>query len=137
MGILNMNSNIRTIPLNEFDAEFSKLLSNKTSFLAYFYGGYDENGVSWCSDCVTSRPIIEEASKLLDGQDKITMIRVSVDDRNEWKKPDFVLRTYPKLKLDRVPTLLYYQGGVEFARLYEDQLFDLENVKEFFIQALE
>ncbi len=134
---MNNSDKIKTIPLNEFEGAFNQMIANKETFLAYFYGGYDENGVSWCSDCVTSKPNIDEASKLLEGQEKVNMIRLSVDDRLEWKKPDFVLRTMPKLKLDKVPTLFFFQDGVEFARLFEDQLFDLENVKEFFQQALE
>lgn len=131
------SSYLRQIALNEFEAKFTELIANKTSFLAYFYGGYDQNGESWCSDCVIAKPNIEAASKELENQEKVFLYKFPVDDRVEWKKPDFIFRTHPKVKLDRVPTLIFYQNGVEFGRLIEDQLFDQANVIDFFKQALE
>jgi len=128
---------LRTISLDEFDVKFAELITNKVNFLAYFYGGYDHAGNSWCSDCVISRPNIDEASKLLDHQDKVLLIKFPIDDRLEWKKSDFIYRTHPKVKLQKVPTLLYYNNGFEFARLTEEELFDQSNVLEFFKQALE
>jgi thiol-disulfide isomerase/thioredoxin len=128
---------IRTIALEEFEIKFGDLISNKINFLAYFYGGYDIDGNSWCSDCVVSKPNIEEASKLLENQDKVLLVKFPIDDRLEWKKTDFIYRVHPKVKLQKVPTLLYFQNGLEFARLTEGELFDKNNVIEFFKQSLE
>ncbi len=133
----SQKSLINTIPLVDFESVFSQLISNKSTFFGYFYGGYDKNGNSWCGDCVEARPIIEEASKLLESQNKVLFLKFPVDDRLEWKKSNFVFRTHPKVKLDRVPTLIYYQNGVEFGRLIEGELFDQKNVEDFIKQSLE
>ena len=127
----------KTVSLKDFETTFGDLVSNKSNFFGYFYGGYDENGNSWCSDCVTSKPIIEEASKVLEGQSKVQFYKFPVDEVKEWKRPDFIFRVHPKIKLTKVPTLIYYNNGVEFGRLTEGELFDKANVEEFIKQSLE
>ena len=131
------NSLLKTVSLKDFETTFGELVSNKSNFFGYFYGGYDENGNSWCSDCVTSKPIIEEASKVLEGQSKVQFYKFPVDEVREWKRPDFIFRVHPKIKLSKVPTLIYYNNGVEFGRLTEGELFDKANVLEFIKQSLE
>jgi thiol-disulfide isomerase/thioredoxin len=133
----NKNTIINTINLSEFENVFTQLIWNKPNFFGYFYGGYDDNGQSWCGDCVVAKPIIEEASKLLESQNNIIFLKFPVNERLEWKKNDFIFRTHPKVKLDRIPTLIYYQNGVEFARLIEGELFDKANVEDFIRQSLE
>jgi hypothetical protein len=113
------------------------LISNKVKFFAYFYGGYDEEGNSWCSDCVLSKPSLEEASKFLKDQESVSLYKFPIDDKLEWRKPTFIYRTHPKVKLQKVPTLLYYQDGCEYGRLTEGELFDVPNVLEFVKQSLE
>jgi thiol-disulfide isomerase/thioredoxin len=135
--MISINSFIKIVPLKEFEGNFPELITTKSNFFAYFYGGYDVTGDSWCSDCVVSKPIIEEAQKLLEGQTKVRLFKFPIDDRLEWKKQDFIYRIHPKVKLDRVPTLIYYQNGIEFGRLTEDELFDKSNVEEFIKQSLE
>jgi len=137
-----MNSNsarsfVRTIKLNEFENSFCELIKNKYTFFAYFYGGYDQNGVSWCSDCVISKPNVDEASKILEKTENIFLVKLPIDDKNEWRNQNFIYRTHDKVKISRVPTLIYYHKGIEFGRLIEDQLFDLDNVKAFFEQSLD
>ena len=134
---MNTTSYLKTIALKDFEATFNDLIASKSSFFGYFYGGYDHNGESWCSDCVISKPIIEEASKILEGQSKVQMLKFPVDDKFEWRKPEFIFRTHSKVKLDRVPTLIYYNEGVEFGRLIEGELFEKANVDEFVKQSLE
>jgi hypothetical protein len=133
----SQKSYLNTVSLLEFENVFNQLISNKTSFFGYFYGGYNEKGQSWCGDCVVSKPIIEEACKLLESQDKVLFLKFPVDDRLEWKNPNFLFRVHPKVKLDRVPTLIYYQNGLEFGRLIEGELFDKSNVEDFIRQSLE
>jgi hypothetical protein len=36
----------------DFDAHFEKFAANEEFWLAYFTGGINESGESWCSDCV-------------------------------------------------------------------------------------
>ena len=137
MNTSSAKSYIKAITLNEFENKFSELILKKSSFFAYFYGGYDETGVSWCSDCVISKPNVDEASKVLADMTDTLLIKLPIDDRNEWKKQDFIYRIHEKVKVTRVPTLVYYHNWIEFGRLVEDELFDLENVKSFFNQALD
>jgi len=133
----NVSTFLKNVNLNEFEAVFGELLSSKASFFGYYYGGYDSEGKSWCSDCVQSKPIIEEAVKILEGQDKIKLYKFPVDDVKEWKKQDFIFRVHPKVKVTRVPTLVYYSNGIEYGRLIEGELFDKSNVEEFIKQSLE
>jgi thiol-disulfide isomerase/thioredoxin len=128
---------LNTVTFGEFQVKFDELIANKTSFYGYFYGGYDESGSSWCSDCVTAKPIIEEASKILENQDKVLFFRFPVDSVSDWKNSKCIFRTHSKVKLDRVPTLIYFQAGLEYGRLIEGELFDKSNVEEFIKQSLE
>lgn len=131
------SSVLKLIPLKEFETKFIELISNKVKFFTYFHGGYGDNGKSWCSDCDVAKPIIDEAAKQLENQDKVLFVKLSIDDKDEWKKPNFILRIHSKVKLTKVPTLIYYQDGIEYGRLTEEELFDSSNVNEFVKQSLE
>lgn len=133
----SFSSHLKIIALKDFETTFSELINSKVNYFAYFYGGYDDKGNSWCSDCVTSKPIIDEVSKLLEGQDKVKFYKFPIDDKLEWRKQDFVYRVHSKVKLERVPTLIYYSQGIEYGRLIEGELFDKNNVEEFVRQSLE
>jgi thiol-disulfide isomerase/thioredoxin len=125
-----MNS-IRTIPEDQFKEEFVKILDSKQSFLAYFHGAHDESThTSWCSDCDTAQPIMDEVLP----ESKVPVYKFPIVDVKEWKKPDYEYRINPKIKLAKVPTLIYYENGVQFGRLTEGELFDKENVTEFLNQ---
>lgn len=126
------NSYVSIIETNLLEDQFKSLINNKNSFLAYFHGSYDSNGVSWCSDCDKSRPIIDECAELLKNQDKVKLIKFPFEKND---RP--LYSEHPNIKLTRVPSLVFYDSGVEFGRLVEDQLFNKENVKEFFMQTLE
>jgi thiol-disulfide isomerase/thioredoxin len=136
MNSSNSKSFLKIISLSEFEVSFNELLNNKANFFGYFYGSYDTEGWSWCGDCNISKPVIEEASKLLENQDKVLLVKFPIE-RSDWKNSSFVYRVHPKLKLEKVPTLIYFQSGVEFGRLVEEELADSSNVKEFFQQSLE
>ena len=135
---MNSSSSIfRKIALNEFESQFGELIANRAIFFAYFHGGYNDQGVSWCSDCDVARPIVEESVKILENQNKVLFVKFAIENKLDWANKEFVYRVHPKVRLQRVPTLIYYQDGVEFGRLTEGELFDKENVQEFVKQALE
>jgi hypothetical protein len=126
-----MNSNIRTISEKDFAEEFDKLIKDKQSFLAYFHGAHDEEThKSWCSDCDIAKPVIDEVLH----SSSIQVLKLPILDHKEWKRPDYEYRVNPKIKLTKVPTLIYYNNGVEFGRLTEGELFDKQNVINFLNQ---
>ena len=50
-------------------------------------------------------------------------------------KEDF--RDDPYIQLERVPTLILFENGVEKGREVENDLFSYQNVREFILQAYE
>ncbi|XP_067010472.1 thioredoxin domain-containing protein 17 [Anabrus simplex] len=69
-----------------------------------FSGSKDENGESWCPDCVKAMPVIEAA--LGEADKNAHFIYVGVGSRDSWKDPNSPFRKDPKLKLRYVPTLI-------------------------------
>lgn len=131
----NVKNLIRTVLLKDFESEFTSLIKAKKPFFGYFTGSISENGVSWCPDCETAKPNIEKGVKELEGSE-IEFIVFPLD-REPYKKSDFHLRTNPKTKLTAVPTLIFYNDGIEFGRMVEDELFDETKVITFMKQALD
>lgn len=132
---MNGKNYFKVIQMEEFVTKFDELIAAKKKFFGYYHGDYNEKtGESWCSDCDIAKPIVEDAVKNLEGAD-VEFIKFPIA-RAEWKKSNSLYRTYPKVKLQKVPTLIYYENGVEYGRLTETELFDAKNVEEFFKQAL-
>jgi thiol-disulfide isomerase/thioredoxin len=126
-----MDSKFHTINENDFKSEFTKLIENKESFLAYFHGAYNtDGGKSWCSDCDIAKPIID---KILP-EAKVSVYKFPIQESKEWKRQDYEYRINPKVKLSKVPTLIYYEKGIEFGRLTEEELFNADTVNEFINQ---
>ena len=117
--------------ITETDAFFSKFEDLKATdkyWIAYISGSTDEQGVSWCSDCNTAKPILEQAFESSLG-DK-TLVKATVT-RDEWKgNKDHPYRTHASLKLGGVPTLVVLKGAHQLAKLEEGELFELETVEE-------
>ena len=122
---------IQIVNFSEFDSIFKPLIENKRTFLAYFYGDYNNDGISWCGDCNDSKPIVDEATKLLNEKTEVVLYKFPIEQL-KWRGKSFLYRTHPKLKLTNVPTMILYQNGSEFTRLVESQLNDIENVKDLF-----
>ncbi|KAM9319457.1 thioredoxin domain-containing protein 17 [Gastrophryne carolinensis] len=69
---------------------------------ALFCGDKDEQGVSWCPDCVTAEPVIRgEMKHLPEGS---VFIYCLVGDRPYWKDPNNEFKRIQKLT--GVPTLV-------------------------------
>ena len=122
---------IQIVNFSEFDSIYKPLIENKRTFLAYFYGDYNNDGISWCGDCNDSKPIVDEATKLLNEKTEVVLYKFPIEQL-KWRDKSFLYRTHPKLKLTNVPTMILYQTGSEFTRLVESQLNDIENVKDLF-----
>ncbi len=115
-------------PLEELIA---KLVSEKKTFFFYAASNHDANGKSWCDDCDNSKPFIEEGLKLFGSQDTVPFIYCSVD-RDTWRNQSNFYRTYKSLNLKCVPTLVYFDKGVEMGRLVESELIIKDAVNDFF-----
>ncbi|XP_073523933.1 thioredoxin domain-containing protein 17 [Phyllobates terribilis] len=69
---------------------------------ALFCGDKDEQGVSWCPDCVTAEPVVrKELTHLPEGS---VFIYCLVGERMYWKDPNNEFKRI--LKLKGVPSLL-------------------------------
>ena len=123
--------NVQTVNYADFETIFPSLIETQKTFYAYFYGGYDQNGISWCGDCNTSKPNVDEGTKILNNQNSIILYRFPLEAAT-WRDKSCLYRTHPKLKLTNIPTLILFQKGVEFTRLVEGQLNDKENVMDIF-----
>ncbi|XP_021001696.1 thioredoxin domain-containing protein 17 [Parasteatoda tepidariorum] len=90
--------------------------SNSNALFVLFSGSKDANGQSWCPDCVTADPIIEEG--LQSAPEDSVFIYCGVGSRDYWKNPNNDFRKDEKFKLTSVPTLMKWNTA---RRLDDDQ----------------
>ena len=91
----------------------------KETALYVFFGSEDPlTGESWCPDCVTADPILRRACTTL--RPDLVLYECPVGARSSWKnQPDHVFRVHPTIRLARIPTLLFFENGLERGRLVE------------------
>jgi thiol-disulfide isomerase/thioredoxin len=131
-----LNSFLQTVKVSEHVLKLAELAQSKKSYFAYFHGSYNEQtNQSWCSDCDISRPLVEKQLYKFENKKNVLFIKFPIETSAEWKQADFVYRTN-KFKLKKVPTLIFYNKGNEICRLTEGELFDEENLGEFFDDCL-
>ncbi|XP_069471133.1 thioredoxin domain-containing protein 17 [Ambystoma mexicanum] len=107
--------------------EFKRIAEGCTndSVFVLFCGSKNEEGVSWCPDCVTAEPVIRgELCHLPEGS---IFIYCQVGERAYWKDPNNDFKK--NLKLTGVPTLLKY-GSHE--KLVEDECLKSDLVRMLF-----
>ena len=110
-----------------------EILEDQKSFFICIYGTHDYTGKSWCSDCNIAMPNIDEAKNIIKDrkyEKEIYFINIPIDKINM----DY-LRDDPVIQLERVPTLIYFENGLEKNRLIENDLFSYQVVKNFILQA--
>ncbi|CAF3093384.1 unnamed protein product [Rotaria socialis] len=111
--------------------EFKNILNNygkdKRIFLL-FSGSKDDQGNSWCPDCVVAEKPVHETVKSSLPSNGI-FIECSVGDRASWKSPKSPFRTDSQLRLTNIPTLLEWGTA---KRLTESQLLDIGMIKILF-----
>ena len=123
------------ISLNVFNypRKIRELIQQRKTFFVYLYGSRDYTGQSWCSDCNIARPNVEQAKNIIKNKKfekdlsfvDIPIEKIYMDDF----KDDQII------KLERVPTLIYYENGIERGRLIENDLFSYQSVSNFINQA--
>jgi len=107
----------------EFETKIAELEKTNNQIYVLFSGSKNGSDKSWCPDCVTAEPIIEQAFKQAPAD--AVLIHVSVGDRAFWKDPNCIFRTNARTKLSSVPTLMKW-GKPQ--KLSEDQCNDIETV---------
>ncbi|KAF8937783.1 hypothetical protein BGZ47_008861 [Haplosporangium gracile] len=96
----------------------------------YFYASIDPaTGKSWCPDCVTAGPIIEEYFSKIDNA---VLIDAPVGDRPKWKDPNHFLRHDSVVKITAVPTLVHWSTK---SQLVENDCEDLTKLDKFVKRA--
>ncbi|KAF9094474.1 Thioredoxin domain-containing protein 17 [Mortierella sp. AD031] len=96
----------------------------------YFYASIDPaTGKSWCPDCVTAGPIVENYFCKLDN---VVLVDAPVGDRSKWKDPNHFLRHDKDVKITAVPTLIHWSTK---SQLVENDCEDLAKLEKFVKRA--
>ena len=93
------------------------------------YGSKTYFGESWCSDCryvETFMGNVKQTINSRQGQKEIYFVEIPID-----KDKKFEFHQNPITRMDRVPTLVYFENGVEMGRILENQMFSQYSVNKF------
>ncbi|XP_055861186.1 thioredoxin domain-containing protein 17-like isoform X2 [Biomphalaria glabrata] len=74
------------------------------SIYVFFTGDKDQNGVSWCPDCVRAEPFIHGSLDKTKGRS--IFFWCYVGERDKWKNPKNQFRVDPVFQLKCIPTLI-------------------------------
>ncbi|XP_059486845.1 thioredoxin domain-containing protein 17-like [Neocloeon triangulifer] len=91
-------------------------------------GAKDDNGKSWCPDCVKAEPVLEEAARELAPEFSV-FVTVYLG-REEWKDKKCVFRTDSRFRLSAIPALLKWPNAEP--KLQEEQCANVGALKDFF-----
>ena len=120
---------------SNFNQKVNDHLKDKKDFLVYLYGEHDDQGRSWCPDCIISEPFVEKAkSKIMKNESKkeIYFIDISVS-----QKQKDIYRNDKIIKMKRIPTIIYFSNGVEMERIVEGEMASQEKIDSFIDQIYE
>ena len=110
-------------------------IDSRKTFFVFVFGSQDYTGQSWCSDCNIAKPIVEQGKRLIENrkyEKKVYFLSIPID---KIYKEDF--RDDPYIQLERVPTLILFENGIEKGRLVENDLFSYQSVRDFILQIYE
>lgn len=111
-------SKINVCGYNEVVKKADELQKGGKNVYVLFCGSKDENGKSWCPDCVEAEPVVQKC--LPNMPSSSVFLYCSVGNRDYWKNKDNEFRV--NLKLTGVPTFLNWSNKKH--KLVENQLFD-------------
>lgn len=130
-----MSSEI-TLNHEEFSDKIQNLVNEKKNIMIYVYGAIDAvTGKSWCPDCETSKPFVNGAKQDIffkNTSKEIIFVNLPVVRA---ERPDYTNNKI--VKLTRIPSLIYFNKGVELGRLVELELANKDAVDGFFNDAFE
>ncbi|MES1916913.1 MAG: hypothetical protein MHM6MM_008686 [Cercozoa sp. M6MM] len=97
------------------------LQSAQTPLFVYVIGTRDQDGNSWCPDCVK----VDEAVRAQVAQRNAVLLEAQVPREGYKNCPDNAYRVDAQLKINSVPTLLLFASPSEVvARAQDDELLD-------------
>ena len=130
-------NNEKFIELTQYNykSKLLELIRERKTFFVNIFGSHDYTGRSWCSDCNIAKPIVEQGKKIIENkkyEKEVYFLMIPID---KIYMEDF--RDDPYINLERVPTLILFENGIEKGRLVENDLFSYQNVREFILQVYE
>lgn len=105
----------------EFHSKLStseEIAEGKPLFVLFTGAKNHSTGMSWCPDCTRADPVIHAALEQVEGG---CVLLECIVDREPYRKPDYLYRTDPKIRLTCVPTLMKWVNGKALARLDDSQ----------------
>ena len=119
-----------------FDLKIRDLILSQKNFFAFMYGKHDNiRGQSWCSDCEIAEPFMNNVKPIIAKNEQIKEVYfVNIPVPKDKKK---LYHDNKTLKMQHVPTLIYFQKGKEISRLTENQMFSQYQVTSFVEKAYE
>ena len=122
-----------TLNIFNFSRKIGEMIEERKTFFIYIFGSRDYTGQSWCSDCNIARPNVERAKNLIKNKKyerevyfiSIPIEKIYMED----------LGNDPIIQLERVPTLIFFENGIERNRLIENDLFSFQVIYDFIKQA--
>ena len=125
------NNKFITLNYYNYPRTLRDMVQDRKTFFLFIYGSHDYTGQSWCSDCNIAMPNVEQAKNLLRNNDReIYFVEIPIDKINMRD-----LGNDGIIRLEKVPTLIYFDNGIERNRLIENDLFNYQDVNDFILQA--
>jgi len=88
-------------------------------FFLFFGSEAPETGESWCPDCVMADPVIRATLATITAR-PVNLVECPVGDRASYKgRADHPYRQSPRIRLQRIPTIIRFDGEREVGRLVE------------------
>ncbi len=118
-----------TLNIENFSEGIQYLINTGKNFIIYLFGTKGFDGKSWCSECNYVEPLIEQCKRIValkEREKEIYFINITVEKNN--RIPYMI---DPNIRLNFIPTLIYFENGKEIKRLVEKQLFSIYNINNF------
>ena len=119
---------------SQFDAclaQAEALCTDDTQLYIYFTGAKNpDTGVSWCPDCTRAEPLV---NKVLSGLPAGCIFLEVPIQREDFRQPEFGLRSDPRVVLKCVPTLMKWVRGKALGRLDDRQ----SQIEEMIVDLVE
>ena len=130
---ININKKEITLNNNNFSNGINDLIRKKKNFFVYMYAEADYKGVSWCSDCIFSESFIKNGKEfVLENKlpKKIYWVNIPI---SKYKRYSYKYNNILKLKY--VPTIIYFEKGIEVRRIVQQETFSQERINSFILSA--
>ena len=93
------------------------------------FGSKTYFGQSWCSDCRYVETFMDRVKQTVNSRQnekEIYFVEIPID-----KDKKFYYNQNPITNMIRVPTLAYFQNGVEIRRIMENEMFSQYTINKF------